>query len=109
MNLMTPEILKQIRTEIKDDSLIKFYHSKQWQVVRHERLRLDHYECQLCKAQGKHTRSTTVHHIEHVRDKPILALELKNTETICRMHHNMEHPEKLQEFHKDKFENQERW
>lgn len=109
MNLMTDSMLHKLRDWIANDDVIKFYHTNEWRKVRAKRLKLDHYECQVCKAQGKHTHATTVHHIKHVRDYPMQALNLNNTETICRVHHNTEHPEKLEQFHKDKFENEERW
>lgn len=109
MNLMTPAILKKLKQWIKDNEVIKFYHTKPWRLVRAERLKLDHNECQVCKAEGRHRRASTVHHLKHVRDYPSLALTLNNTETICREHHNIEHPEKLQDFRKDKFGNDERW
>jgi len=109
MNLMTHDMLMRLRQWIKNDDVIKFYHTKEWRKVRAERLRLDHHECQVCKVQGRHTHADTVHHIKHVRDYPLQALNLNNTETICRVHHNIEHPEKLEQFHKDKFKNAERW
>lgn len=109
MNLMTTAILKRLKQQIKDDELIKFYHSKPWRTVRAERLKLDHNECQECKRRGTHRRGTIVHHKQHVRDRPDLALMLSNTETVCAMDHNREHPEKLQEFHEKKFNNDERW
>lgn len=106
---MTPVFLRQLQQWIKDNELIKFYHSQPWYKARQQRLRLDHYECQVCKARGKHTHATTVHHIQHVKAKPELALDLNNLETICRADHNIEHPEKLAQFNKPKFTNAERW
>lgn len=106
---MTPAFLQQLQRWIKADKLIKFYHSKSWRQVRQQRLRFDHYECQVCKAKGKHTHAITVHHKQHVKDKPELALDLNNLETICRADHNAKHPEKLAQFNKPKFTNVERW
>lgn len=39
-----------------------FYRSRVWRHVRREALRVCHYECQRCKAMGKLTRATVVHH-----------------------------------------------
>ncbi|EOV5978225.1 hypothetical protein ACN95B_002798 [Listeria monocytogenes] len=39
---------------------------------------------------------------------PELALVLSNLVCVCKVHHNREHPEKLQK-QKKKFENEERW
>lgn len=107
---MSPALLKKIEQWIRTDEVVKFYHTKQWKQTRNKRLQLDHYECQDCKREGKHTHATTVHHIKHVRDEPRLALDINNMETICKVHHNQEHPEKLRKnsFEK-KFTNIEKW
>ena len=34
MNLMTPDILRDIRQMIQDDTLIRFYKSKEWRTIR---------------------------------------------------------------------------
>ncbi|MGF3214598.1 HNH endonuclease [Facklamia sp. P12945] len=41
-------------------------------------MKIDNNECQVCKAEGKHTPAEMVHHVVHVRDNPMLALSLEN-------------------------------
>ncbi|MBC1616414.1 HNH endonuclease [Listeria booriae] len=88
--------------------MTRFYNSKAWKNVRAEARRRDNNECQLCKEEGKHSKCEAVHHIKEVREHPELALVLSNLVCVCKVHHNREHPEKLQK-QKKKFENEERW
>jgi 5-methylcytosine-specific restriction enzyme A len=84
----------------------KFYNSSSWAGkygIRHQALKRDNYECQLCKAEGKvHVDSIkvegerksiqlNVHHIKEIEDYPDLALNLDNTQTLCLDHHNAIH------------------
>lgn len=69
--MITPE---QIRQLIADDNLHAFYTSADWLKLRAKVLTADHFECQRCKARGKYTKATTVHHINYVRKHPDLAL-----------------------------------
>lgn len=104
------EFLTKLLAWIRDDKLVKFYQSTRWRYLRAHRLKHDNFECQLCKAEGKATRARMVHHIEHVRDNPMLALDFNNLLSLCNTCHNKEHPEKLIEYIKNKkFTNEERW
>ena len=54
-----------------------FYIWSKWLRVRREVLQTDKYECQRCKAlHHKYTRATTVHHVNHFKERPDLALEV---------------------------------
>lgn len=54
-----------------------FYIWGRWLQVRKEVLALDHYECQLCRAKyQRYRRADTVHHINHLKARPDLALEI---------------------------------
>ena len=54
----------------------KFYTWSRWLAVREEVLRADRYECQWCKEKRRrYTRADTVHHVNHFKDRPDLALE----------------------------------
>ena len=54
-----------------------FYIWAKWLHVRDEVLRMDHYECQRCKDKHHRYRAAdTVHHINHFKDRPDLALEV---------------------------------
>lgn len=63
-----------------DEEARAFYASTAWRHKRDEILKRDHYECLLCK-EGKgyahkpmHTRAVLVHHVNHLKDRPDLAL-----------------------------------
>lgn len=54
-----------------------FYTWARWLAVRTEVLSLDKYECQNCREKYKRYRmADTVHHVNHFRDRPDLALEI---------------------------------
>lgn len=102
---------------IEEDKLWKFYKSKEFRNLKEEVLREQHYECQECKKLGKITKADTVHHVQHVRKHPELALskyytyqgkQYRNLIAVCKSCHNKLHPEKHQT-KKDKFTNEERW
>lgn len=110
MNLMTPIVLTKLKQWIADDTVIKFYKTKEWRIMRSRARKRDHNECQACKRLGEHSPMDMVHHIKVVKDYPELALELNNLESLCNSCHNREHPEKLGQYHKKKtFINEERW
>lgn len=53
-----------------------FYSSPQWRKLRRQILKADHYECQLCKTKyHRYRRANTVHHVNHFKIRPDLALE----------------------------------
>lgn len=105
---MNKQFLAKLNRWIAEDNLIRFYHSTQWRKVRAMRMKIDNNECQVCKAEGKHTPAEMVHHVVHVRDNPMLALSLENLLSLCNICHNKEHPEKLL-LNKKRFTNEERW
>ena len=83
----------------------KFYSWPEWRSLRAEVLRLDHYECQHCKAAGRYSRGYIVHHVKHLRERPDLALSVfdpdtgqRQLETLCKQCHEQEHPESQRQF-----------
>ena len=88
---MTEEFYRWLKELIKSDKMVKFYQCPAWRKVRKQRMKLDNYECQRCKAEGKYTHVQNVHHIKEVKKFPLSALDLDNTECICIQHHNEEH------------------
>lgn len=94
-----------------------FYHSKEWRRLRRDVLNADKYECQPCKAKGKYTKATHVHHVNHLDKHPELALEkyysdasgqMRNLISVCKdCHETVCHPERLR--HTKKPLNKERW
>ena len=77
-----------------------FYHSRAWKAARELVLIRDHWLCQECKrafeaGEAQRIRqATTVHHIKPREERPDLALDLDNLESICAICHNQQHPEK---------------
>lgn len=109
MNLMTPLLLAQLKLWIAEDTVWKFYKTKEWRIIRGKARKRDNNECQKHKRRGGQAAMDMVHHKQHVKDHPELALLLSNTESLCNACHNEEHPEKLAGYKKPKFTNEERW
>lgn len=79
--------VKQGRTDL-------FYNCRRWRRKRREVLKAAHYECAICKAAGKYTEADTVHHIKHLREFPMLAMEDTNLQALCpECHYRIHHPE----------------
>lgn len=74
-----------------------FYCSRQWLHKRDMVLRRDGYQCQDCRRYGRITQAVTVHHIEHLEDRPDLALTSSNLVSLCAACHNKRHPEKARQ------------
>ena len=106
MREITPTELKRLQDLIRAGNEDQFYSWRIWRNhVRPEILKLDRYECQLCKARGKYARAEIVHHVKHLRDAPGLALSAYDPNTgsrqlisVCKSCHEAEHPESLQAF-----------
>lgn len=73
----------------------RFYRSPEWRTKRREILQRDNGECQQCKREGKFSPANTVHHIVPLLERPDLALDDDNLESLCAACHNREHPEKF--------------
>lgn len=76
----------------------RFYCTKIWNRKRQEVMKLDNYECQICKAKGRYSKGEIVHHVEHLKDRPDLALSVWNGKkrqliTVCKRCHEEQHPE----------------
>lgn len=71
-----------------------FYDSAKWKRKREKILRRDNYMCRECRKYGKLTPAQHVHHIQHLEDRPDLALVDENLESVCIACHNKLHPEK---------------
>lgn len=73
----------------------KFYMRAKWRRTREAALKRDHYECVHCRQEGKMTlnqhQSLEVDHIIELQDRPDLAYDLSNLQTLCKYHHNLKH------------------
>ena len=95
---------------------LRFYTRYAWKRLRREVLSDHNHECQDCKARGKYTRATMVHHEQTLRQRPDLALSKwykdgtgrhRQLTPLCDDCHKLRHPEQL--VHKKEPLNQERW
>ena len=96
---MTGEQLIKLQEKINAGDVDSFYHWKDWERLRAQVLRMDNYECRLCKAKGKYRRADIVHHVKHLKDRPELALSIWDGEerqliSVCRRCHEDLHPER---------------
>ncbi|TYS67046.1 HNH endonuclease [Sutcliffiella horikoshii] len=103
----------------------KFYDSKAWKLIRETIKKRDNYECQECKRQGKVFLDTNeysekakrkkiqlvVDHIEELEDRPDLALDEENLQTLCVNCHNKKHGRYFRKFvwKENKWAQDERW
>ncbi len=53
-------------------------------------LERDHYQCQRCQMRT----ATVVHHMIPLKERPDLATEMDNLESLCAICHNRVHEEK---------------
>ena len=67
------------------ENIHRFYTWGKWKALREQVLKLDKYECQLCKKRGKYTKATTVHHVNYVKKHPDKALRSGETYSACAM------------------------
>ena len=65
-----------------------------WDVLS-KRLRRQRPLCEICKAAGRTTVSSEVHHIVPIRDRPDLMYVESNLQAICHECHEDEHGERL--------------
>lgn len=100
------------KEHLTEEEAKHFYNSRPWRKKRIERMTLDNNECQLCKAKGKYSKGKVVHHIKHLKEYPMLALDINNLITLCNRCHEEQHPERLQQYmykKKKKPLTEERW
>lgn len=130
IGMTVTELVTWIHELIQKDELWRFYKCKAWIELKNSILEENHYECAICKKQGKITRYdidkngnrkliSTVHHVQYVRNHPELALSRTytykgkvyvNLIPVCKACHNKLHPEKSAK-HSDvtHYSNEERW
>lgn len=103
---MTPEFLRWLCGLIEAGDVHPFYVSSEWRRISHEVKEMDRNECQLCKARGRYHRAELVHHVNHLRRAPALALDIwytdgegqrqRNLLSVCRdCHETVCHPERM--------------
>ena len=90
---------------VKGEDADYFYRSPAWKSLRLQVLKLDHYECQLCKQRGRYRKAVIVHHVKRLKDRPDLALSIYDPDTkerqlisVCKACHEREHPESQRQY-----------
>lgn len=81
----------------------KFYSWGVWLRRRDEVLRMDRWECQICKAKGRYRKASIVHHVKHLKDRPDLALSIwdgreRQLVSVCKQCHEDQHPESQRQY-----------
>ena len=64
---MTKQFLAWLLEQINAGNEHNFYICSEWLRIRAEVLRLDRYECQICKSKGRYKRAEIVHHVNHLK------------------------------------------
>jgi len=110
-NHQTAEITRRVEALYKRGRIKLFYKLGIWRRKRAQILERDNHECQKCKAEGRQSKATCVHHIKHLDQRPDLALVDSNLISRCDACHNQEHPEKLKKYQVNRKEyiTPERW
>lgn len=106
---------------IETDDIHSFYTWDVWERLRLRVLAIDHRECQRCKyVYHRQRAATVVHHRQHLRQHPELALSIwytdaqgkkhRNLESLCASCHDEVHPEKgLTRASRPHLTTEERW
>lgn len=116
---MTDQFFKRLVEWIASGNVHRFYVTKEWRRVSAKVLDRDKHECQICKSKGRYAKADLVHHINHVKNRPDLALSeeykdydgtvKRNLISVCKnCHENECHPERLRKY-KKQIEFDERW
>lgn len=106
---MDPNTLRWIERLIREDKLVRFYQSGKWRAIRKRALERDHYECQRCAKHGRYRSAQNVHHLQEVKLRPDLALDINNVESLCIKCHNEVHDKRKRIDKRKPFVNIERW
>lgn len=94
--------INRLQQLISDGREGVWYNGAAWEHMRQAVLKMDHYECQRCKARGRYRKAEIVHHVKHLKDRPDLALSIYDPDTgdrqlisVCKQCHEDLHPEVL--------------
>ena len=101
--MITELQLLHLQNQIEAGKEDIFYSCMPWMMKRAEVLRLDHFECQLCKEKGRYRKAKIVHHVKHLRERPDLALSIYDGEerqlvSLCKQCHEKMHPEHMRQY-----------
>lgn len=112
---MKEDDLAFVKQCIQED-IHRFYTWSKWKTIRAAVLEIDKKECQRCKAKGKYSKATTVHHVNYIKKHPDKALDIwytfrgqkkRNLISLCHDCHEAVHGYRKVE--KKKPLTEERW
>ena len=117
---MTDAQIHELKDMIASDRVVLFYNRSAWKHLSRTVMEYDRFECQECKKKGKYKKADLVHHVNHLKDRPDMALTFwyeengerkRNLVSVCRdCHETVCHPERMQAADvREKFETEERW
>lgn len=120
LSVMTSKFLSWLRALIAAGDVHPFYVTAEWRSLSSDVLKLDRHECQVCKARGRYHRAELVHHVNQVKLRPDLALDIyftdangerkRNLISVCRgCHETVCHPERMRKPSAPHFTTEERW
>jgi 5-methylcytosine-specific restriction enzyme A len=89
---------KMYDSNVRDKRSASFYASTQWMMLRNLIMSRAGYQCALCKAHGRLTPATEVHHIVPIRVDWSKRLDAGNCIPVCHSCH-MEAHKKLEADH----------
>lgn len=106
---MTPDKLARLTALLAAGRENVWYNSSDWGTVREAVKQMDHCECLVCKAMGRHSPVRVVHHVKHLKDRPDLALSIIDPATgerqllsVCKQCHELLHPESQRQYRPSK-------
>lgn len=97
---MEQQEIEFVKQCIKDNDMHRFYVWGPWKRIRRSVLQMDHWECQRCKEQKRYTKAKIVHHVNHVKKHPDMALDIwytwqgekkRNLVSLCHDCHEAVH------------------
>ena len=107
--VMTPDKLARLTALLAAGRENVWYNSGDWGRVKEAVKQMDHCECLVCKAMGRHSPARVVHHVKHLRDRPDLALSIYDPDTgarqlisVCKDCHERLHPESQRQYRPSK-------
>ena len=84
------EYLK-IKEQYKDENIKRFRNSKWWKIKAKQIMKDSHYQCQLCKYEGRNTVAEEVHHIIPLSVDFEKRLDDNNLIALCELCHDEVH------------------
>jgi|SRR5699024_2713035 len=76
-----------------DREYVSFYSSSDWRKTRYQAMLKTGFQCVRCDDDSIVTTAVMVHHIQTVKDRPDLKLDMDNLMPLCNECHNKIHSE----------------